>query len=959
MIINKKLLQDINDKITEFWTNGNVEIESGIMFPISRTQFRQSLQHSINTTGYISQDHDEVLDVSIDQVRFSIHGKKAIAAFCKKEMIDAETTIMKKKPLAKIDINEYGCRIRIASETKLNIAEYPINIDKSYRLKKRFSVLIKDSDYRIDYTIVRAGTAKNIQQVKFKPDAYEVEVEYIGKTKPPVLSELLNYTENVIKSLKDEQGNIVRTSERGDVLDEYFDIICKYISINPNESLYDILRTSPRKMFIGPQPVTLSMENIIEDGSINICGDGKYMVTEKADGMRYLLFVSNKGQIYLLNSRMEVKNTDMSVMESEYNGSIFDCEVTKIKGENGAMIILIFDCYFINKKTVFDKNLIERLNIVDAFCSKVKEGKSFYKTIRKKIFYNNVFKSSEIILSKTQEFEYLTDGLIFTPINEPAKLGGTWNHVFKWKPPHDNTIDFYTTYQKYINGQDYVVNDCKILNLYVGSSRLGAQEYFEKTNKGYGMCPFIPSNAGKYETHRTTLPFDKDTGLCKCANGDEILNKTIVEMSFDLKEEKWIPLRVRHDKTDESRSGNITANNIKNAQSVWNTIIRPITLELITGKKKINITDIGDLDNGTYYLRDKNRNQSLTLPMMTFHNHWVKNVSLLGKLGKKAKATSLLDLACGRGGDLKKWYLNGFKTVVGVDISEDNLNNEIDGAYKRLSELRVKEEDKGKLKYAFVHLDSSKPIDEEHINMIKNEYMKQLALTIWGYNKGRVVPPSMKSIANIGVKKFDVVSIQFALHYFFETKDSLRNVLSNISNNLNNGGFFIGTCFDGQQVNNFLKDINKGESKSGYKNDKLIWSIKKNYDEYNPKKPYGNEIEVYIESINKAHKEYLVDYNVLVKELATKNLFPLQGQEMQKFGFDVAKGSFEDLFRNMEAMNGEDINKRNETNYKDDTINKAYEMANSPDERLFSFMNMWFIFRKAAPKTKKTKNTDT
>jgi Na+-transporting NADH:ubiquinone oxidoreductase subunit NqrF len=61
----------------------------------------------------------------------------------------------------------------------------------------------------------------------------------------------------------------------------------------------------------------------------------------------------------------------------------------------------------------------------------------------------------------------------------------------------------------------------------------------------------------------------------------------------------------------------------------------------------------------------------------------------------------------------------------------------------------------------------------------------------------------------------------------------------------------------------------------------------------------------------------------------------------------------------MEAMNGEDINKRNETNYKDDTINKAYEMANSPDERLFSFMNMWFIFRKAAPKTKKTKNTDT
>jgi mRNA (guanine-N7-)-methyltransferase len=46
---------------------------------------------------------------------------------------------------------------------------------------------------------------------------------------------------------------------------------------------------------------------------------------------------------------------------------------------------------------------------------------------------------------------------------------------------------------------------------------------------------------------------------------------------------------------------------------------------------------------------------------------------------------------------------------------------------------------------------------------------------------------------------FDIVNIQFALHYFFESTSKLEGFLQNVSENLKNGGYFIGTCFDWQK----------------------------------------------------------------------------------------------------------------------------------------------------------------
>ena len=71
--------------------------------------------------------------------------------------------------------------------------------------------------------------------------------------------------------------------------------------------------------------------------------------------------------------------------------------------------------------------------------------------------------------------------------------------------------------------------------------------------------------------------------------------------------------------------------------------------------------------------------------MLNFHNKYIKNELLL-KRGLRGGNKNLLDLACGKGGDLFKWVFNRARFVVGVDTAGENITNPVDGAYKRYLE---------------------------------------------------------------------------------------------------------------------------------------------------------------------------------------------------------------------------------------------------------------------------------
>ena len=929
MIITKDMHKDITEKIARHWKSSGVEVEVGLTLPISLVQFRKCLQHMMSINGGYNKEHDEVLDIITGKYRYSVVGKSNISAFCKNEMGQGLYTVMSKEKMEKIDIQEYGCRIRVSKET--DVKDPPTlgpSSDKKYRLKKRFSVYFEGGKIAVDFTIVKSGSGKVFSSTKFSVEEYEIEVEYMGQTKaPPDLGTLLDYTEELLKSIRDEE-HIAKLSERGSVVSEYLNIVKEHMSFQVTDAL---IKANPRKVFIGPQPVTL------EAKSVATLGAGDYSVTEKADGQRYLLYVNSKGSVYLINNRLDIKNT---MWTSAHSKSILDCECTTLA--NGEIHILVFDCYFSKGQSVFPKGLVERLDAVEVVCKgcAASTGDSAYKAIRRKKFYfGDVFKGARDILKKT-EFAYTTDGLIFTPVSPPAQLGGTCHTIWKWKPPHDNTIDFLVRYQRHDSGQDIVNADgMKTLLLYVGSVSVGAKEYFEKTVRGYNAKLFTPSGAGDYMTWRTLVP-----SVAKCANGDEIVHGSVVEMSFDLAKGIWMPLRVRHDKTAESQGvKTITANSMLNAEAVWKTIVNPIAEAVIIGDVAIDTDVADDVDEGKYYARDVERDKSLTLPMVTFHNFWVKNKCLINKFN--GKCTSLMDLACGKGGDLSKWIFGHFTTVIGVDVFEDNINNNVDGIYKRLLDWGSRMPQKSK--YAFVPMDSGKVIDETTIGGIKDDYMRGLAKCMWGFDKHP--PPALKHVAGIAKDKVDVVSVQFALHYFFESDSKLTGFLKNVDNHLKNGGFFIGTCFDGAAIAELMASSAKGETKKGTKNGKTIWSIKKMYDKFDPKK-LGQEIEVYVETINQYHVEALVSYDLLVKSLAKYNIKPLSQKECAEFGFSESMSRFGTLFNRMIEENKSILEKRADPKYKDNSIVLAHKMSECEDERTFSFLNMAFVFRKGNSK---------
>ena len=111
---------------------------------------------------------------------------------------------------------------------------------------------------------------------------------------------------------------------------------------------------------------------------------------------------------------------------------------------------------------------------------------------------------------------------------------------------------------------------------------------------------------------------------------------------------------------------------------------------------------------------------------------------------------TMLDLACGRGGDLRKWP-EGVR-VTGIDVSP----NEIDEARKRCANLGLHHE------FAVVDV-------------------------------RRAVPGQV----------YDGISAMFCMHYFFESEETLRGVLEFVAKSLRRGGKFFGCCPDGRMVRQF------------------------------------------------------------------------------------------------------------------------------------------------------------
>ena len=593
-----------------------------------------------------------------------------------------------------------------------------------------------------------------------------------------------------------------------------------------------------------------------------------------------------------------------------------------------------------------------------------------------------IFKGCNIIYEQIKDglFEYETDGLIFTPMDkgvgsnskgeEPKSVKVTWDYSLKWKPPEFNTVDFLITTKKLPNGEDIIgnifqngidttvdtqINQYKTIILRVG---------FDVKKHGYvNPCANIiednyPSNndLDNGDTYKPvqffpTNPYDNDAGVTNImittdnmsekqmfTEANEIIeDNMIVEFRYDLTREskwRWVPLRVRYDKTADFRAGNKNYGNAYHvANSNWHSIHNPITKRMLTTGENIS-NELGEDD--IYY--NKFDGVSKTRGLRDFHNLFVKNI-MISSVTKKGD--TLIDYAMGKGGDLPKWINANISFVFGLDISRDNLENKLDGACARY--LNYKKKFKVLPNVMFIQGNAS-----QNIKKLKAQFSdkgKQITDAVFGVasKNEKLLGKGVFNIYGKGENGFNVSSIQFAMHYMFENNNSLQNFLTNVSECTQIGGYFIGTCFNGKKIFDILKDKKENESYTIMSDDKKITEITKRYDRKDfddNNSCLGYSIDVYQESINKVFREYLVNFDYLDNLMQNYGFVKLTDDELKRINIPNSVGSFSELHYIME----EEINK-NAANK-----NKYGQANNLTDkEKEVSFLNNYFIYKKNRP----------
>ncbi len=584
-----------------------------------------------------------------------------------------------------------------------------------------------------------------------------------------------------------------------------------------------------------------------------------------------------------------------------------------------------------------------------------------------------IFQAAARILEADQL--YHTDGLIFTPNASalPQKPGETFTEQFKWKPADENTIDFLVNFEKdaeYIS-QDKVtvaLNDdtqetvrFKTLRLYVGSSKDAGSTDPRSAILYENMDPRTVRRGG-VDTYKPVLfnPIENpDTmaNVCYCSvetdpetgeeyiitNGtkEQIRDRTIVEMEYDPSEApgwRWKPMRVRHDKSERLAKGILarTLNSAKVAESVWNSIHDPITLSMIrTGAEQPLAEEIADLRKSRgedverkYYQRSAAKEDLLLVSgLRAFHNEYIKG-SILYRNALR-RGSKVFDVACGKAGDIQKWRMNGASFVFGVDYAGDNIRDPRNGAYARYWDMMKKFGRQNVPQMVFAIGNSSKRIMNGDAGGTPEE--RDIMRSIMG----RIAPegPIPKYISSVGAgalsRGAELGVCMFALHYFFETLDTLNGFLQNLADGIAVGGYFIGCCFDGQALFDMLAGLPKGGVRTGAEDGRTIWEIRKEYeiDSLEPDDTsVGLPVDVQFISIGTEHREYLMNFAYFQKRMAAIGFELINAKEAAAFRL---KSGSEMFGRTYDAAIAS---------------GKKYDM--SPMVKEFSFLNRWFIFRR-------------
>lgn len=715
-------------------------------------------------------------------------------------------------------------------------------------------------------------------------------------------------------------------------------------------------------VMFAPKPATLEKHNLAsikESYGITVSIFENYAVTEKADGLRFLLYINNEAKAFLIEtSSKQVRgcNITTTVKNCLLDGELVLCHDRL--SNNSKDLFAIFDIYYYDNRKITQLPLLDdsdssRYNYMKKFVESISNSSSHNIIVKQQLTSDNILKNCDEILSNKELYDYHIDGLIFTPTkipvlgayaNKPVEVDNinslSWNKVLKWKPPDENTIDFIVIEQ----GKHKLESDGKVYKEYSLNVVFNSMD----------MEPISIVNGIQYMLNTKHRIFDKNVyslrqltiddipqsvyieavnNKCFTSKNEEILNNSVVEFSYDntsiliSNKKRWKPLRIRHDKNKIYNFGkgelNKTANGYFVAMNIWRSITNEVSTDMICGKQDLNVnikTYLTGLD--VYYKRSISSHNLISSKMNQFHNHIVK--ANLYKVSEDTGNKSLLELACGQASDLNRWIVNKFTKVLGIDYTLDNITNPRSGAYSRFLNLKMNTKNYTML---FAAGDCSKPIRTGKASVNIDTESKELLQYIFD---GKRNSNKFDKIKNFP-KKFDVVSCMFSVHYFFENEETLDGFIKNVAENIAENGKFILTFMDKDLVKKILQTDGKAIGKDRTSN-ATVWAIIRNYN-VNTSVAYNQKIDVFIENTGRLISENLVDLNILISKLSTFNI---------QF---VKSETFAETFKNKKAeIDNIPVNERTPQQKKDKTTIDTLD----EDENLkqFSFLNRWCIFEK-------------
>ncbi|TFL06057.1 mRNA capping enzyme-domain-containing protein [Pterulicium gracile] len=253
-------------------------------------------------------------------------------------------------------------------------------------------------------------------------------------------------------------------------------------------------------------------------------------------------------------------------------------------------------------------------------------------------------------------------------------------------------------------------------------------------------------------------------------------------------------------------------------------------------------------------------------------NNWVKSVLITRfahpalKQGIRSGYYSgkVLDMGCGKGGDFTKWGKARIRELVAVDIA---------GVSVEQAQARWNQGRRNSREATFGVLDC---------------YVDSLA---------KAIPTAVLSMP------FDVVSMQFCMHYAFETETKARCMLDNVSRWLRPGGVFLGTIPNAEQLVNNLNALPEDAEETSFGN--TVYKIRFENQRIG-KGAYGHKYWFYLTDAVDDVPEYLVFWDNFVQLASEYGLEPVYHAEFhQVFSQHQDEQEFKQLLERMKVVDAD------------------------------------------------------